>query len=1671
MLSSFKILIFSLTLLSVVSGCVQQPPTSGKNTGSASTAAAPVAPVYQEPTFPLSGVFVQEGTTRTNGNFPLPVNFTDSFLLRGLTLSKFLRTVPSSTRFCVTGKYNHVVGTDRFILMAARPKSFTDLIKKTTEFYLQVEPSNDAANQNDCLNYNLSQVLIASGTAPTLSFSLTQLCLNCTTTITSTPLKLFFNNGEEVSSVVMGSILMSVSGSIATATNSCVESSLCRSRGFDCCLQGQCVKDGAIKPNVLTDPNFLPAQTDVASNPSRFILYPQFYFVCEARPEPRPVGSGTLVSPIDPNYDASIRMMEFTHLYNCLNQVEGEFSYCTVKIPEASKIIPGVISPSTYGFKDDINFTTLNPNYLNTDFVNNIVKVLYGGKVIYEFKKTAINDATFVVGTTNDSLFSSQSINITSVLPSNALDDNLYISYKIDGTCEKLSSSLARCKKTYIQTASEIETTTWHDNGKTYYLPHYADLSSSANLTVKIGGVIVPEDSATWSKGQSPNRVIFNGGYQIFQNQKIEITYFVTANLDALLKSKTAAQVAVNTMCTCTATSKCNLKPILNDSKVVTNYECTYPVPESDLPPINQTVYVSNKNVPHRYYDVNGVGYDSDFATALPQEGGLFEYTNNNTLKPNNLLNYVGFNEIYGSFSKTGTFLAKPAKHARVKKDQTYDIVVSSGVFSSCTSCGSDYYTAIQRIFPQNFAGAGGGYTPDYYENSREANASIYRGDDLLYGRACFLPATMIPWTHITSSEPKLQRRTRLAGQHFLFANGYNRDWYGFDYGSIIGSFDGFSWFSVGNQRRIKASSGKLFLAVNAYFGDMAVDNNFTVIVSETNAFSSPIPTHDSESDGAECQRAHYCTTDKQCFTNLGYDYTCQSVGGLTTTWPTIDVHGSEVVGSVTKSLASVVGGTFGIAKRCVYRGRGAPCHKDLTNTASTFNGAIAVGHLACSSNNYCLSTTESGFNDRVARFANTPATQNIAEVTTPLSDIIGLGARIIGRPFDYYGSKAIPATAGSSLGLNNVKGVCVPGKEIPTTLTNYQLNSQVPSSRPGTSDKLFGIGTTLSGSPTDARFLSACPATDDKGISVHLSSLNLGDEGNFKYTRSQNLSTNHLAFAPLITAGIYSVNGSSIINKIGYQRNACLRGAGATCFADMDCGPSGFLAHKVKTTLGLEAFMNPAEKSFWEEELVCGNPRAKLGVNGGKNPEFDVKQNRCCREFGKDFTVYTETQDSTWHWCDTTPDPDQAKVAGVNVPINSINRYSRVHTAYDKYTCNKPDSATLDDLPFALSIKGTVQERMARIKEQYLTLDATNSRTCCTTNWVRSFSSVNGGGHAHGKTKIQDINVEMFREVNWFKQNHFVLSQNTPTNDPPFLCLNDGANHRSSACEVRTFTDDEAKPYLEFAASLELIGIQQVAIKTTDEIFKVVTDPDDQGLFSPPPSPAPASALGQQAPPINNLPLNHTINALLHPVTDQGDFRELNANGGARYYSAGNYGRFKSNIKQIFSEHEFSCCLPANTELGPAVTAGQCCTGAFQNVRVPKTCCLPDYADVSLYLNRYVSSEGRGLPENAYDPKTGYIIDPNMVIQIAMQKNLCCSGAQPVTGVALSELHVPLADGSEVVSIPGRGLGQTSRRFIYRTDSIDSNGDSLPRFAGELFAAGLRWNNHVYCVRSGFTM
>lgn len=1674
-------------MLSILASCMPQSTAPGIQDSNStatggSTSGGSSSNAYSEPTFPLNGIFIQEGATQSLNYFSLPINFTDSFMVRGLALSKYLRSLPNTTRFCLVGKYTYSTGNDRFLVMSAKPKSYTDLVKKTTEFYLLVEPSNDAANQNDCLTYNLTNSIFVGATAPTASFSLNQLCATCNSSVTSEGLKLYFNNGEAVPTLNLSLLNLTIAGSTTSSGNACVENTLCQARNFDCCLDGQCVKDGAIKPGALTDPGFAAAQMDVASNPNRFVAYPQYYFVCTNRPEGD--GSDNSNEPIDPNYEATIRLMELNHLYQCLNKVDGEFSYCTIKYTSASqKINAGTaFSPATNGYLEDINFQNLNP-YFTGDYANNIVKIFYGGQVLYEANKKTLAplDGSFLT-TGNDDISTAQSVKITKTLPSNALDDNLYLTFKVDGTCEKLGASLARCTKTYVH-KSALEnkfTTSYHDDSRYYELPVYADTSSSSNIIVRVSGIIIPEDVDTWTKEENPSwhldptpanwakRIVFKNNY-LFENQTVEITYYVNSGVTNLTKARSDAQAQVNSMCLCGTTAKCNLAPIYNSQNAIVNYECSQGGATSNTPPANQTVFVSNKNIPHRYYDANGVSYDNDYSGALAQEGTVFGYTSNNVLKPTNVpdisnpqAGYTGFNEIYGSFSKTNPTAARPAKVVQVKKDTIYDLFTNSGVFSTCLTCGSDYYSSIQKIFPQSFTGIGGGYSPDKYNSSRISNPGIYRSDDLLFGRACFVPATMIPWTHNAASSVSTQRRNRLAGQHFMFANGYNRDWFGFDYGSLIGSFDGITWFSVGNKRRIKATSNKLFLAVNAYYGDLNTDSNFNVTVSETTQYSPAMPDHDTETDGAECQQAHFCATDNDCFRQLGYDYTCQNVSSISTKWPQTDANGTEVIGSITKSIVSIVGGANGQSKRCIYRGRGAPCHPNLTSLGLTFNNSSITGSLACSPNNMCQSVgsgDNSRFNDRIARFANTPFAQNSASAAPTPSDTVGLGARILGRPYDYYGTKTIPGPSTASLNGNGVTALCIPGKNIAASNKTFDLNLTAPLNPKGNSDKVFGIGPTMAGLQ-NPKYLNACPATDNLGYSIQHYDLNLADASTINVvTTNQNLSTNLLDIQPIVDQKIFSSNDGSPLttvppttdlpfSTIGYQRNACLRAPGASCFSDMDCAPSEFIANKVKNA-NLAGILNPAEEKYWEEELICGNPEFKYVQSGVLSADYDIKKNVCCRDFGKTFTNYTQVEGSAHEWCDPTPGAQSIKVAGINTNINSYSRYSRVHTGYDKMTCNVAEVSS--NKSFALSLKVAnntaplaltqTQTRYEQQASQYKTLDLINQRTCCTKNWVRNFAPTNGGGHTWGPGRLQTFDKANFKSLNWIPN---VSGPGYPaTNVTPYYCDADAYN--DPTCEIRDFSNADTDLYLKFFGALELAGIPQVALMTDDHVKKLTDGTTGFADFA---GSIPVAPPG-------------TVKSLyVGMFSETGDFRDSTAK---RLYSAANPNALEGAAKKVFSDSEFSCCIPSGTKVPDTTNASQCCTGylANQGSSTDLRCCLPDFTDLTVYLSRYVSSEGRGLPDSAYDPNTGYIKDPAVVEMLAAQKRLCCGGTT-MRGVAIRKLPIPINGDAWV-----NEADAFTRRFVYLSTAPDNNPEFGP--IGSVFDNGVRWNNHVYCVRETF--
>jgi len=1656
------ILFMSLLFTSCIPGTtapVQRADSNATNSGDTTDNEVPTN------SLPEAKNFLQLGNSKELNQLNIFADYIDSFIIRGNEINFHLSSLVGSPakKYCLVGKYpaNATTNSNEILVMAARVRNFYNTEIQAREYFLQVEVANQSANVSDCLTVNLQNQLFTNYATNSIAYSVESLCPNCLSNTASEGLKLFDSNGSDISAITLSHLKLGVIPALGSSGSGdsqlCTNDSGCTAIGFNCCLSGQCINHGEAKEGVnQSTQEYQSALQQILARPELIVNFQEYFYIC-----PNLVPTNPDNNPVDPNDDpiqqANDLFIELQEYYNCLNPVIDEFSICTKNEYNVSEKVSPTGQFNFYARPDDLTFQSLNGalNY------NNITGLSYAGIEIYKEKvletdtPLALDPANGVLGSTNDSLSGSgQSVLFKMSPPTNPVNDTLKIRYRIDGTCEQLGTSLARCTKYYKQGQSSTPPrSSDHSLSQNFLIPNYANISF--NVIVQVGGVQVAPGSDTWTV--SGNQVNFSNDYVIFNNQQISITYFVSNQtfVDSLILSRGEVQTAVDTYCACGEGITCNLKPVYSEvggESEITSYACLYPPTQSNAP-LQKTLFMSSKTVAHKFYDGNGVNYEiEDIGSENSQECAIgsadesnclkFAYMNDDSSRPNNS-SYVGFNEILGSFNQS-VKSPLPATKVDVTRGRQYDIFADEGVFSSCISCGKDYYSNLQKLFPDNFDAKGGGYRPNFVESSRELNNGKYNADDMKFGRACFVPPTMIPWTHNSDESVTTQRRNRLKAQHFMFANGYNKDWYGFDYGSLIGSFDGVKWFSVGNQRRIQATSNKLYLAINGYYGDLTTNNTFKIVVSETAGVinSGSDVTHDSDSDGAECQQAHFCSDDNDCITNLGYEYSCQNVGNLSTPWPIFDANANEVSGSTTLNLLSIVGGSNGQARRCVYRGRGSACSQDLSslNSAQTFGTNSVKALNGCSANTYCASLDESKFNDRIGRYGVSAANQNNKTYITDDTDTLGLGTRVLGRPYNFYGDRPAPSGVKSHLELINVDAMCIPGKAPEMAATTLDLNTAVNTIPEA--DKILNIGRTYPDSISfNENYLAACPATDDDGNYTNFTDLDLNDPLHNPFAISQNISSNVLNL-PVLDSLEYFNDQEALVTKKGFHKNSCLRAPGASCFTDLDCSPSNFIAGKFKTISNYLGQLNEAEAEFWKEDLICGNGGERYQPNSTvPNPTYDTSLNRCCRETGKTLTFYSEPHLNPSFKAEVSP--GEPAVAGINIDIDSNERYSRVHTTYAK---QKTDANRYPALTKAARVTSTLDDKkdysqnIQDILKQYNTLHLNNSKVCCTGAWVREFAEGtdgNNGGHKFSGTSGQTFDYSGLMFFNWFPQ-----VDGYPYGEAPFYCDLDSIG--TPACERRNIAEGsmfETK-VLKWLGKFELLGIPQVLIETnsstadqSDDIFSLVDDNQEASVGS-----------------------SFVIPGTIKPngITGFTDSKK----DGIEYYSAANKENFDvgaGRLKRVFSENKFNCCKPA----GPAdvgTTNSECCTGQFTTTGTEgPRCCLPGNTDVTVYTNRYVSSEGatlNGQPisDSDIDPLTGYI-KKEIVLQLAGK--MCCSGAAQF-GQAIGSYPVTY---DPVANAPST---QLIRRFI-ESDISDNQGTGR-------FDAGIKWNDHVYCDDGGST-
>jgi hypothetical protein len=707
----------------------------------------------------------------------------------------------------------------------------------------------------------------------------------------------------------------------------------------------------------------------------------------------------------------------------------------------------------------------------------------------------------------------------------------------------------------------------------------------------------------------------------------------------------------------------------------------------------NLDVTVNSKTVPHRFFDNTAQGLEVNpqqeqiNGTTKTQEGQAFSYADQEFTQPQN--GSFNMNSILGSFNidLTGSM---PARIVNIEVDNVYLIATRSGYYTPCPTCANDSWFPSFRSHPSS--GQGVGLQAVGHSTSKDSwdnNITFGNSEDTIFGRACWVPPTMLPFSQPETGAPGSStaaesRRTRLRTQATLWMNGYQRDWYGFNKGALIGSFDGVNWFAIGKGRIVRSTTNRLFLAINAPFGDLAENNTHVISVQAYEGQSTGalldfdpqyVQNHPNQNEAGNCQAYHRCNVDSDCITRLGWEYTCADVTQIQSWRPGFDPLGAgelNDLNSVKTVESLLVQGVLptGSPKRCVYRGAGAVCRVNSGNILTTEIEKRKL--LTCAPNFWCASVDSTNvnipgtttklnvFNSQVARFA-----APLEELPVLNNHIYGLDANMLGRPLDYVhhelgsvrsklvqnldanvartirdNARLIDPSIGSQV------GICRPGKRLPTTTDITSLWNPFEQHRGLDSFSRTDYINQIASCPaaplalgTDK--LSSCPVLGDDGNYLHQSTA-FASMNRFVWVdraREQNsCGLETLLTGTNVAAGVaastlqnsspfIAIEGkplnSTIIANPNVTRDACLRKAGAVCHTDLDCGPNKLHADQTQY-FNNQYFGNQPNREYYEQYLVCGQGDAKPFLNDENFGDFDITKNRCCREVGQDITTYT---------------------------------------------------------------------------------------------------------------------------------------------------------------------------------------------------------------------------------------------------------------------------------------------------------------------------------------------------------------------------------------------------------------------------------------------------------------
>lgn len=1206
-------------------------------------------------------------------------DLSESIYIRGRRIENFLLTANAPTAtYCIEFDMGAplVNGDKQFLRVRATPMSVNNLVTKKRTVYLRVDFSNATTSQAICT---------VAAQVNSVAHSLATVRANSTNQITSQAIRLYRRTTSGAVNVLtqvaqtqldLNLIRLALQPGNAPVVGGTCSTDACKAIGFSCCLDNQCVRDGATKPDILSLPptnttylSYLQAEQAKISNPLAFLNYPQFYYICGTNQNPPTTGGSTGGSTPDPNAEAAARLLQLQKDYACIQMLKEK----SLATPFHGQIFNPA---ATYD-------QTICRTFLTGDEITNNLE-----STVTDFYKNVIN--------------------------------RLYNNCGCSSEFVTFDEKLASCPK--------------YD---------YNVVSRNA------------------------------------QNQPIEFA--------------------------CTA---------VNESGVETPFQ-------------NLSVAVNSKSVPHRFFDSSGQEVNIPAANAagtqVTQEGTAFRYLDQEKVQPVN--GNFNMNSILGNFNLELSE-AMPAKVIDLQVDNVYLIATLSGLFTPCPTCAKDSWFPGFSAHPT--ATQGVGLQAVGHSTSRDSwdnNTTFGNYEDTIFGRACWVPPTMIPWTQPVAGEPgatsaEAARLTRLRAQATMFMNGYQRDWYGFNKGALIGSFDGVTWFAIGKGRIIRSTTNKLFLAINAPFGDLTESNTHIVSVQAFEGQATAalldfdpalLQNHPNQNEAGNCQAYHRCDVDSDCITKLGWEYACADVSNLKSRMPDFEPIGARERN--TNKIVNVEGllaqGTLptGSNKRCVYRGAGALCRINADSISATTDPEKRK-LLTCAPNFWCASVD--GNNHIFPGTASRPGVWNaqVSRFAAPLENLpvlnnhlFGKDSNQLGRPLDYVhfesnsnrvrlvqtlDPNAALAIKRNAFEMDNTiagqEGICRPGKRLPhvTTTTDnlatlwnpfQQHRSLDEFSRTDYTNQIASCPAAPLGVGLDK--LNSCPVLDTNGNYVQNTELFSTETRNSWIARSMTQNScgyETLQNGAVITAGMTSndiqvfspfknIEGRPLRDRVvvsaGLTRDACLRRAGAVCHTDLDCSPNKM--HATETQFfGDSYFGNKPNREYYEQPLVCGQERKKPFLSDENFFDYDITQNRCCREVGSDITTYSAfTPSSSGNGTYTSETNNLNPVAtGTSEPLNS-SRYERfIHVrnfpSFERPVLNgfMTRAASGAVTPQLFPRNGlNIASAYVETPNQWMTLNEANAQTCCGGGWMRKFSD---GTLNWAKRDRLQIDISNFRCLNY---------------------------------------------------------------------------------------------------------------------------------------------------------------------------------------------------------------------------------------------------------------------------------------------------------------------------------